>query len=193
MLYVFSKKRHLLLCQWNNYSELWQELVGWIRTKILFFLAETLLQVKMFLPDVKLNLIETTTERHNGACQTDPLFHIVKYRGRHITPSQPIVSNNDCSELAESYYQSLQILLIAILSALQLLSSEPISEDGKYKLICKRTMAQSIKTAGSFPRSFSSLTDATLPYHLTCQKMYLYVPIHAKCSMPKNTRKAFLP
>lgn len=35
-----------------------------------------------------------------------------------------------------------------ILSALQLLSSE----DRKYELICKRTMAQSIKTAGSFAR-----------------------------------------
>lgn len=109
----------------------------------------------MFLPVVKLNLIEIAAQRHNGAC-TDPLFHIVKYRGRHISPSQPIVSNNDGSELAESYYRSLQILLIAILSALQLLSSEPISEDVKYKLICKHTMAQSIKTAGSFPRSLAA-------------------------------------
>lgn len=135
----------------------------------------------MFLPVVKLNLIETAAQRHNGACQTDPLFHIVKYRGRHISPSQPIVSNNDGSELAESYYRSLQILLIAILSALQLLSSEPISEDGKYKLICKHTMAQSIKTAGSFPRSFSSLTDSvpvpilvlfSMPSPNTCKTQY---------------------
>lgn len=49
--------------------------------------------------------------------------------------------------------------LDCILSALQLLSSEPISGDRKYKLICKHTMAQSIKTAGSFARNFSSLTD----------------------------------
>lgn len=57
-----------------------------------------------------------------------------------------------------------------ILSTLQLLSSEPISEGRKYELICKRTMAQSIKTAGSCARSFSSWTQSQSPSSSSCYK-----------------------
>lgn len=39
------------------------------------------------------------------------------------------------------------------LSTLKLLPSEHISLDTEYELICKHTMAQSIKTAGSFALS----------------------------------------
>lgn len=58
--------------------------------------SETLLKVKMFLAVLKLNLIETTTARHKrGLSNPSATPRCKNVRGRHNSPSEPIVSNND--------------------------------------------------------------------------------------------------
>ena len=60
--------------------------------------TETLLKVKMFLAVRKLNLIETTTGKHKGGLSNPSAAPCCKnVRGRHNSPSEPIVSNNDGS------------------------------------------------------------------------------------------------
>lgn len=90
---VNSKNRHQLLYSWSKLinQNKDEDYVRRTSTKN----SETLLQV--FSAAVKLNLIEMAIEWHNRGCQIHPLLHTVKYGGRHISPSQPIVSNNDGS------------------------------------------------------------------------------------------------
>lgn len=122
--------------------------------------SETLLQVKMFLAVVKLNLIEWTLLCYSIAQSglsnpsSAPYCKILWEAHFTITTNcvkqwQQLIGRMLLSEPSDTFD--------CIISALQLLSSKPISEDRSTSSFAS---TQWQKTAGSFSRSFSSLTDS---------------------------------
>lgn len=132
--------------------------------------SETLLQVKMFLAVVKLNLIEWTLLCYSIAQSglsnpsSAPYCKILWEAHFTITTNcvkqwQQLIGRMLLSEPSDTFD--------CIISALQLLSLKPISEDRSTSSFAS---TQWQKTAGSFSRSFSSLTDSLSHPFSSCFK-----------------------